>query len=89
MSRRTPNSREKYDKDPVVQRWVDMAMRIEGTNKTFGVHAAGVVIAADPLDELVPLQRNNDGQVITQYFMEDVSPWGSSKWISWGSKISR
>ncbi|PTU01805.1 DNA polymerase III subunit alpha, partial [Pseudomonas sp. HMWF031] len=67
-----PDFKEKYDKDPVVQRWVDMAMRIEGTNKTFGVHAAGVVIAADPLDELVPLQRNNDGQVITQYFMEDV-----------------
>ena len=50
-------------------------MRIEGTNKTFGVHAAGVVIAADPLDELVPLQRNNDGQVITQYFME------GSRWV--------
>ena len=60
-----PDFREKYQSDPVVKRWVDMAMRIEGTNKTFGVHAAGVVIAADPLDELVPLQRNNDGQVIT------------------------
>ena len=66
-----PEFREKYEADPTVKRWVDMAMRIEGTNKTFGVHAAGVVIAADPLDELVPLQRNNDGQVITQYFMED------------------
>ena len=74
-----PEFREKYEKDPVVQRWVDMAMRIEGTNKTFGVHAAGVVIAADPLDELVPLQRNNDGQVITQYFMEDVESMGLLK----------
>ncbi|SBO42401.1 DNA polymerase III subunit alpha [Cyanobium sp. NIES-981] len=74
-----PEFREKYDKDPVVRRWVDMAMRIEGTNKTFGVHAAGVVIAADPLDELVPLQRNNDGQVITQYFMEDVESMGLLK----------
>ena len=61
-----PEFRDKYEGDPVVKHWVDMAMRIEGTNKTFGVHAAGVVIAADPLDELVPLQRNNDGQVITQ-----------------------
>jgi DNA polymerase-3 subunit alpha len=74
-----PEFREKYEKDPVVKRWVDMAMRIEGTNKTFGVHAAGVVIAADPLDELVPLQRNNDGQVITQYFMEDVESMGLLK----------
>lgn len=43
-----PEFREKYQNDPQVKRWVDMAMRIEGTNKTFGVHAAGVVIAADP-----------------------------------------
>ncbi|MFM7362004.1 MAG: DNA polymerase III subunit alpha, partial [Cyanobium sp.] len=75
----TPEFREKYENDPMVKRWVDMAMRIEGTNKTFGVHAAGVVIAADPLDELVPLQRNNDGQVITQYFMEDVESMGLLK----------
>jgi DNA polymerase-3 subunit alpha len=74
-----PEFREKYQNDPQVRRWVDMAMRIEGTNKTFGVHAAGVVIAADPLDELVPLQRNNDGQVITQYFMEDVESMGLLK----------
>ena len=74
-----PEFREKYVADPVVKRWVDVAMRIEGTNKTFGVHAAGVVIAADPLDELVPLQRNNDGQVITQYFMEDVESMGLLK----------
>ena len=71
--------REKYQNDPVVSKWVDMAIRIEGTNKTFGVHAAGVVIAADPLDDLVPLQRNNDGQVITQYFMEDVESMGLLK----------
>ncbi len=74
-----PEFREKYLGDPAVKRWVDMAMRIEGTNKTFGVHAAGVVIAADPLDEVVPLQRNNDGQVITQYFMEDVESMGLLK----------
>jgi DNA polymerase III subunit alpha len=74
-----PEFREKYENDPRVRHWVDLAMRIEGTNKTFGVHAAGVVIAADPLDQLVPLQRNNDGQVITQYFMEDVESMGLLK----------
>jgi len=75
----TPEFREKYEADAKVRHWVDLAMRIEGTNKTFGVHAAGVVIAADPLNELVPLQRNNDGQVITQYFMEDVESMGLLK----------
>jgi DNA polymerase-3 subunit alpha len=56
-----------------------MAIRIEGTNKTFGVHAAGVVISSDPLDEIVPLQKNNDGAVITQYFMEDLESLGLLK----------
>lgn len=74
-----PEFKEKYDKDPRVRHWLDMAMRIEGTNKTFGVHAAGVVISADPLDEIVPLQRNNDGSVITQYFMEDLESMGLLK----------
>jgi DNA polymerase III subunit alpha len=61
------------------RQWIDMAMRIEGTNKTFGVHAAGVVISAQPLDEIVPLQRNNDGSVITQYYMEDLDSMGLLK----------
>jgi DNA-directed DNA polymerase III PolC len=61
------------------KQWIDMAMRIEGTNKTFGVHAAGVVISAQPLDEIVPLQRNNDGSVITQYYMEDLDALGLLK----------
>jgi DNA polymerase-3 subunit alpha len=56
-----------------------MAIRIEGTNKTFGVHAAGVVISSQPLDEVVPLQKNNDGAVITQYFMEDLEALGLLK----------
>ncbi|HZG39933.1 MAG TPA: DNA polymerase III subunit alpha, partial [Nodosilinea sp.] len=74
-----PEFKEKYDNDPQTRRWIDMALRIEGTNKTFGMHAAGVVISKDPLDEIVPLQRNNDGQVITQYYMEDVEALGLLK----------
>jgi DNA polymerase-3 subunit alpha len=74
-----PEFKEAYEKDPRVQRWINMAMRIEGTNKTFGVHAAGVVISAEPLDEIVPLQVNNDGSVITQYFMEDLESLGLLK----------
>ena len=74
-----PEFKEAYEKDPRVQRWVDMAMRIEGTNKTYGVHAAGVVISSEPLDEIVPLQVNNDGSVITQYFMEDLESLGLLK----------
>jgi DNA polymerase-3 subunit alpha len=74
-----PEFKAKYDSDPKVRHWIDMAIRIEGTNKTFGVHAAGVVISAEPLDQVVPLQRNNDGSVITQYFMEDLESLGLLK----------
>ncbi|QIZ72059.1 DNA polymerase III subunit alpha [Oxynema aestuarii] len=74
-----PAFKQAYENDEIVRRWVNMAIRIEGTNKTFGVHAAGVVISADPLDEIVPLQRNNDGAVITQYSMEDLESLGLLK----------
>ena len=56
----SPEFKERYENEPSVRHWINMAMRIEGTNKTFGVHAAGVVISAEPLDEIVPLQKNND-----------------------------
>ena len=90
ISDETPASefKEKYDKnltvpgtDPPVtyQRWIDMAMRIEGMNKSVGIHAAGVVISAERLDEIVPLQRNDDGAVFTQYFMEDIESLGLLK----------
>jgi DNA polymerase III subunit alpha len=83
-----PEFKERYDKNfPIpncesqatYRQWLDMAIRIEGTNKSFGVHAAGVVISKDPLDEIVPLQRNNDGAVITQYYMEDIDAIGLLK----------
>jgi len=75
----TPEFLEKYSNDSKVKKWVDLAIRIEGTNKTYGVHAAGVVISSDRLDKLVPLQRNNDGQIITQYSMDDIESLGLLK----------
>lgn len=71
--------KEKYESDLQIKRWIDMAMRIEGTNKTFGVHAAGVVISSQPLDEAIPLQKNNEGSTIVQYSMEDVESMGLLK----------
>mgnify|MGYP005841699971 CR=1 FL=1 len=81
VSDKTPNPefKEAYEKDPQVRHWIDMAMRIEGTNKSVGVHAAGVVISAEPLDEIVPLQLDEEGSVVTQYFMEDLESLGLLK----------
>ena len=74
-----PEFRDRYKNDPKVFEWLDMAMRIEGVNKSSGVHAAGVVISPFPLDEVVPLQRSNEGQVVTQYTMEDLESLGLLK----------
>lgn len=74
-----PEFKNNYDNDPEVRRWLDMAIRIEGTNKNAGVHAAGVVISSKPLDEIVPLQKNSDGTILTQYFMEDIESLGLLK----------
>ncbi|MBW4582456.1 MAG: DNA polymerase III subunit alpha [Tildeniella nuda ZEHNDER 1965/U140] len=74
-----PEFKKRYDDEAIVRQWIDTAIRIEGTNKSVGIHAAGVVISACPLDELVPLQRNADGAVFTQYYMEDIESLGLLK----------
>ncbi len=74
-----PEFKQKYKTEPHVKKWINMAICIEGTNKTYGVHAAGVVISRQPLDEIVPLQKSNEGAVITQYFMEDLESLGLLK----------
>jgi len=58
---------------------IDMAMKIEGLSRHSSVHAAGVVISDEPLDEYVPLQRMNDTQIVTQYPMGDLEKLGLLK----------
>jgi DNA polymerase-3 subunit alpha len=56
-------------KDPRVGEVLDAARRLEGMARNAGVHAAGVVIAPQPLKELVPLYRTNKEEIVTQYDM--------------------
>ena len=70
--------------DPEVEKLLDFARRLEGTNRNVGTHAAGVVIADRPLDELVPLQKlpNKDKAkevVTTQWEMGDIEKAGLLK----------
>ena len=57
-----------YHSDRNVRRMIDLAMKLEGMPRHASTHAAGVVISAVPLSDLVPLQRN-DETVVTQYTM--------------------
>ena len=46
-----------YDGDPAVRKLVDIARQVEGVARHASTHAAGVVIAKDPLVQNVPLQK--------------------------------
>lgn len=70
---------EAYNKNEDFKHIINLAEKLEGVNKTFGVHAAGVVISDKPLPELVPLSKNNDGTIITQYSMDDLAYLGLLK----------
>ncbi len=69
--------------DPNVKQLVDLALSLEGTACNVGIHAAGVVISKDPLDETVPLQHTKDGQetgqIVAQFSMGDLEKLGLLK----------
>ena len=52
-----PEFRDLYESDYATKQWVDIAMKLEGTNRNVGTHAAGVVIANGPITDYVPVQR--------------------------------
>lgn len=70
---------EEYKNSSDFKEIVTLGEKLEGVNKTFGVHAAGVVISDKPLPEIVPLSKNNDDCVITQYSMDDLAYLGLLK----------
>jgi DNA polymerase-3 subunit alpha len=74
-----PEFKKAYQSSEETKQVIDLARKLEGVNRTFGMHAAGVVISDVPMDELVPLQRNNDGTIIAQYYMEDCAYVGLVK----------
>ncbi|HMP50051.1 MAG TPA: DNA polymerase III subunit alpha, partial [Candidatus Melainabacteria bacterium] len=74
-----PEFKQVYESEEEVRQVVDLAQKLEGVNKTFGMHAAGVVISDIPLEDLVPVQRNNDGAKIAQFYMEDLAYVGLVK----------
>jgi DNA polymerase-3 subunit alpha len=59
-----------YESDPDVKKVVDTAKGLEGLKRQWGVHAAGVILSAEPLLDVIPIQRREqDGAIITQFDM--------------------
>jgi len=60
--------REWCEKDKKIQEVIDIGMRLEGLARHASVHAAGVVIADEPLEKFLPLYKAPDSDdVITQF----------------------
>ncbi len=76
--RENPDLSALYRSDSSVKRLIDLALQLEGMPRHTSTHAAGVVISAVPLDDLVPLQRN-DTTITTQYTMEYLESLGLLK----------
>jgi DNA polymerase-3 subunit alpha len=66
-------------KNPQIAKLIEIAKRLEGLSRHSSTHAAGVVIAPEPLIELVPLQKTNKEEITTQYNMKDLESIGLLK----------
>lgn len=72
-----PDLKKLYKQDSDSRDVIDLAQKIEGRARHVGVHAAGVVIAPEPLSEFVPIQLDTKtGKFITQYEMKSVGEDG-------------
>jgi DNA polymerase-3 subunit alpha len=72
--------RQAYDSDPTAREIVDLARPLEGLTRQDGIHAAAVVIGAEPLMNVVPLQQKGiDQELVTQFSGTDVEAIGLLK----------
>ena len=78
--------REAIAKDTRIAALFEIAESLEGLARHASTHAAGVVIANKPLMEYLPLQRGQNGEVMTQYAMKQVEAIGLVKFDFLGLK---
>lgn len=74
-----PDLKHEYDTNPTAKEVIDYAIRLEGTIRSHGIHAAGVVIAPDDIVKFAPLEMAQKGVVATQYPMGPIEELGLLK----------
>jgi DNA polymerase-3 subunit alpha len=74
-----PDLKREYETNEQSKRIFDLAIQLEGTIRSHGVHAAGVVIAPDDIVKFAPLEMAQKGVVATQYSMGPVEELGLLK----------
>jgi len=74
-----PELRREIETNPQVKELIEIARRLEGCARHSSVHAAGVVISPEPLQELIPIAVSAKEEVTTQYPMSDLEKTGMLK----------
>lgn len=75
----SPELRQVIDQEERYQQLMEVAKAIEGMPRHVSTHAAGIVIAKEPLVNYLPLQKTTDGGVATQFPMQTVEELGLLK----------
>lgn len=74
-----PDLKREYETNEVSKRIIDQALVLEGTVRSHGVHACGVVIAPDDIVKFMPLEMAQKGVVTVQFPMGQVEELGLLK----------
>jgi DNA polymerase-3 subunit alpha len=75
----SPALQQAYEGDAQVRQLIDTARKLEGLVRNAGVHAAGVVISPRPLNELVPLFKTKNDEIVTAFDMVAIEKLGLLK----------
>lgn len=75
----SPEFKKTYEEDSQAKELIDASMRLEGLPRHTSMHAAGVVISQNEIDEYVPLSLGADNCVTTQFTMTTLEELGLLK----------
>lgn len=75
----SPDLARMVEEDEEIKRLYTLARSLEGMTRHASTHAAGVVIAKEPLMNYLPLQRTSEDFVMTQFPMKAVEEIGLLK----------
>lgn len=68
-----------YNSSDDIKKLVDIAKKLEGLPRNAGMHAAGVVIGREAIEEYAPLSVGAEGAVVTQFEKNTVEHLGMLK----------
>ena len=74
-----PELKGAIENDSNTQQLWQYATFLEGLSRNTSIHAAGIVIGDQPLDNFIPLTRGNADEVVSQFAMEPLTEMGMLK----------